>query len=235
MEDLWRIALSIRDAAEDAGVRVVTGDTKVVDRGKGDGIFINTSGIGVVPDGVHLGADRLQAGDRVLVSGPLANHGIAIMALREGLRFETPLETDSAPLNGMAARLRDRLGDDLRVLRDPTRGGVASALNELVDGLDVGIRIDEATLPMDGPVRGACEVLGLDPLYVANEGKLIAIVAGDRADEALALLHELPLGAGAALIGDVVPDHPATVVQRSRIGGSRVIEMLTGEQLPRIC
>jgi len=235
MEDLWRIAISIRDAAQASGVRVVTGDTKVVDRGKGDGIFINTSGIGIVPEGVHLGADRIAAGDRVLVSGPLANHGIAIMALREGLRFETQIETDSAPLHTMAARLRDALGHDLRVLRDPTRGGVASALNELVDGQNAGILIDEAELPIDDHVRGACEVLGLDPLYVANEGKLLAIVAPDRADEALSFLRELPLGSRAALIGTVVDDHPGVVVQRSRIGGSRVIDMLTGDQLPRIC
>jgi hydrogenase expression/formation protein HypE len=235
IDDLWRIALSIRDAANQAGVRVVTGDTKVVDRGKGDGIFINTSGIGVLPEGVRLGAERMRVGDRVLVSGPLANHGIAILAQREGLRFETPLETDSAPLNGMASRLRDGLGDALRVMRDPTRGGVASALNELVDGLEVGIRVDESALPIDDPVKGACEILGLDPLYVANEGKMLAVVDGDRADEALALMRETPLGEGAAVIGDVLPDHAGTVIQRSRIGGMRVLDMLTGEQLPRIC
>jgi hydrogenase expression/formation protein HypE len=235
IDDLWRIALSIRDAAAAAGVRVVTGDTKVVDRGKGDGIFINTSGIGLLPDGVQLGSEWIRPGDRVLVSGPLANHGIAILALREGLRFETPLETDSAPLNGMAARLRDELGGALRVMRDPTRGGVASALNELVDGREVGIRLEEAALPVDAPVKGVCEILGLDPLYVANEGKMLAIVASDRAEEALELMRETPLGAGAALIGDVVPDHPGKVVQRSRIGGSRIVELLTGEQLPRIC
>lgn len=235
IDDLWRIALSIRDAADEAGVRVVTGDTKVVDRGKGDGIFINTSGIGVLPDGVHLAAERMRVGDCVLVSGPLANHGIAILAQREGLSFETPLETDSAPLNGIASRIRDELGEALRVMRDPTRGGVASALNELVDGREVGILLDEAALPIDDPVRGACEILGLDPLYVANEGKMLAIVAGDRADEALALMRATPLGVGAARIGEVVPDHRGSVVQRSRIGGSRVVEMLTGEQLPRIC
>lgn len=235
MQSLWRIALSIRDAADSAGVRVVTGDTKVVDRGKGDGIFINTSGIGVVAAGVEVGAHRICEGDVILVSGPLANHGIAILSLREGLQFETPLETDSAALNGLSSELLEALGDGLHAMRDPTRGGVASALNELASGADLGMRIHEASIPMDDPVRGACEILGLDPLYVANEGKMIAIVAEEQADRALEVMRNHPLGAGAARIGEVVPDHPGRVVQRSRIGGTRVVEMLSGEQLPRIC
>jgi hydrogenase expression/formation protein HypE len=235
MEALWRIARSIRTAADEAGVRIVTGDTKVVDRGKGDGIFINTTGIGVVDEGVDIGAHRIAEGDAVLISGPIANHGIAILSLREGLEFETLIETDSAPLHGLATRLRTALGSDLHALRDPTRGGVASALNELARASALGIHIEEARLPLDAPVRGACEILGLDPLYVANEGKLIAFVAGDRADEALERLRTHPLGRGAAIIGRVADSPTGRVIQKSRIGGSRVVEMLSGEQLPRIC
>lgn len=235
MESLWRIAQSIRAAADEAGVRIVTGDTKVVDRGKGDGIFINTTGIGVLSDDVDVGAHRISEGDAVLVSGPLANHGIAILSLREGLEFETPIETDSAPLNGLVSVLRAELGPDLHALRDPTRGGVASALNELARASRLGVHIEEARLPLDPPVRGACEILGLDPLYVANEGKLLAFVAADRADEALDVMRGHPLGRDAAVIGRVGDAPAGRVIQRSRIGGSRVVEMLSGEQLPRIC
>lgn len=235
MEDLWRIARSVREAADAAGVRVVTGDTKVVDRGKGDGVFINTSGVGRIPDGIEVGAHRIRPGDRILVSGPVANHGIAILSLREGLEFETRLETDSAPLNGLVATLLDRLGDRVHALRDPTRGGVASAVNELAAGARVGMRLQEADLPVDDEVRGACEILGLDPLYVANEGKMLLWVDPSAEEEALALLRENPLGRGATAIGTVVEEHPGQVFQRSRIGGMRVVEMLSGEQLPRIC
>lgn len=235
MADLWRIACSMRAAADAAGVRIVTGDTKVVDRGKADGIFINTAGIGAIPDGIDLAPARIREGDAVLVSGCIATHGIAIMSLREGLAFETELATDSAPLHHMTARLLAALGSDVHVLRDPTRGGVASALNEIADGGRAGIRIDEAAVPVQEEVRGACEILGFDPLYVANEGKLIAVVAEARAEEALASLRADPLGREAAIIGRVVADHPGRVFARSRIGGVRVVEMLTGEQLPRIC
>ncbi|MEJ2502692.1 MAG: hydrogenase expression/formation protein HypE [Gemmatimonadota bacterium] len=235
MEDLWTLATSMQRAAERAGVRVVTGDTKVVDRGKGDGVFINTSGVGRIPDGVEIAPRRARPGDAVLVSGPIATHGIAIMSVREGLEFETALETDSAPLWPLVESLMTALGPDLHVLRDPTRGGVASAVNEIADSAGVGIRLDEAAIPVEDPVRGACEILGLDPLYVANEGKLVAIVAGDRAEYALAALRAHPLGRDAAVIGTVTVDHPGRVFQRSRIGGTRVVEMLSGEQLPRIC
>ena len=235
VEKLWRIAESVRDAARASGVEVVTGDTKVVDRGKGDGVFINTSGIGVVPEGVDVGPHRIRAGDAVVVSGPVANHGIAILSLREGLEFETVLETDSAPLSGLTSALLDRFGEGVRCMRDPTRGGVASALNELSAAAGEGILLDEASLPVDEQVRGACEILGLDPLYVANEGKALFIVDDAVADDAVALLRELPYGAGAARIGSVVDDHPGRVFLRSRIGGRRVVEMLSGEQLPRIC
>ncbi len=235
MGDLWTIAVTMGAAARDAGVRIVTGDTKVVDRGKGDGVFINTTGVGVLDDGVDIAPHRARPGDAILVSGPIASHGIAIMSVREGLEFETALETDSADLSGMVRRLMDALGPDLHVLRDPTRGGVASAVNEIADSAGVGITLDEAAIPVEDPVRGACEILGLDPLYVANEGKLVAFVATERADEALDVLRAHPLGGQAARIGSVTGQHPGKVFQRSRIGGMRVVEMLSGEQLPRIC
>ncbi len=235
MADLWSIATSMRAAADETGVRIVTGDTKVVDRGKGDGVFINTTGVGVIPEGVEIAPGRARAGDAILVSGAIATHGIAIMSVREGLEFETALETDSASLWGMVETLIDALGPDLHVLRDPTRGGVASAVNEIAGSAGVGVVLDEAAIPVEEQVRGACEILGLDPLYVANEGKLVAFVAQDRADEALETLRRHPLGGDAARIGTVVGDHPGRVFQRSRIGGMRVVEMLSGEQLPRIC
>ena len=235
MADLWRIAVSMREAAAEAGVRIVTGDTKVVDRGKGDGVFINTSGVGLIPDGVRIAPDRASPGDAVLVSGPIATHGIAIMSLREGLEFETALETDSACLAGMAEALLAALGPDLHVLRDPTRGGVASAVNEIADSAGVGVVLDETAVPVEEEVRAACEILGLDPLYVANEGKLVAFVPEARADEALEILRAHPLGDRAARIGTVTAEHAGKVFQRSRIGGMRVVEMLSGEQLPRIC
>jgi hydrogenase expression/formation protein HypE len=235
MDDLWRIAQSMRDAARGAGVDIVTGDTKVVDRGKGDGIFINTTGIGIVPPGVEISPRRARPGDVVLVSGTVATHGIAIMSVREGLEFETAVESDSAALHEMAGLLVERLGEDVHVMRDPTRGGVASALCEIAQSAQVGILLDEAKLPVLEEVRGACEILGLDPLYVANEGKMIAIVKRDAADEALDVMRAHPLGTEAAIIGEVVDGHPGKVFQRSRIGGTRVVEMLSGEQLPRIC
>jgi hydrogenase expression/formation protein HypE len=235
MEDLWRIACAMRDAAAAAGVPIVTGDTKVVDRGKADRVFINTTGIGIVPPGVHIAPERVAPGDVIIASGYIASHGIAIMSIREGLEFETPVETDSAPLHELVRALLHAAGDALHALRDPTRGGVASALNEVAAAAASGMVIEEAALPVREEVRGACEILGLDPLYVANEGKLIAFVRHDRADEALACLRAHPLGRDAAIIGRVVHDHPGRVVMRSRIGGSRVVDMLSGEQLPRIC
>ena len=235
MEDLWTIATSMQTAAKRSRVRIVTGDTKVVDRGKGDGVFINTTGVGLIPEGVEIAPSRARPGDAVLVSGPIATHGIAIMSVREGLEFETALETDSASLWPMVQSLMTALGKDLHVLRDPTRGGVASATNEIADSGGVGIQLEESALPVEEQVKAACEILGLDPLYVANEGKLIAIVAGDRADEALEVLRAQPLGRRAARIGTVTDQHPGRVFQRSRIGGTRVVEMLSGEQLPRIC
>ncbi len=235
METLWRIVRSMQAAAAAVGVPIVTGDTKVVDRGKGDGVFINTSGIGLIAPGVQIAPQRARPGDLVLINGEIAAHGIAIMSLREGLEFETALESDSASLVELVTLLTDAFGEQVHVLRDPTRGGVASALNEIAAAAGVGIRLDEASLPLGDEVRGACEILGLDPLYVANEGKCLAIVAREAADAALALWRAHPLGQAAAIIGEVVADHPRKVFLRSRIGGTRVVDMLSGEQLPRIC
>ena len=232
---LWRAARSMGEAAERAGVAVATGDTKVVDRGKGDGIYVNTAGIGVVPEGVSISPRRVRAGDAVLVSGPIADHGIAVMSVREGLEFETEILSDSAPLNGLAAGLLEELGGAVHVLRDPTRGGVASALNEIAADAGAGIRLEETAIPVREQVRAACEILGLDPLYVANEGKMLAVVDGEVAEQALELLRDHPAGREAARVGTVVEDHPGRVFQRSGLGGLRVVEMLSGEQLPRIC
>ncbi len=235
MDDLRRIVDSMRNAAKGVGVPIVTGDTKVVDRGKGDGVFVNVTGIGLVREGIEISPRRARAGDVVLVSGEIAVHGIAIMSVREGLKFDTELVSDSAPLDGLVEGLLAAAGEKVHVLRDPTRGGVASTLNEIAVQAKVGIRLEETSIPVSEDVRGACEILGLDPLYVANEGKCLVIVAPEAADAALTALRRHPLGAKAARIGDVVPDHTGKVVMRSRIGGLRIVDLLTGEQLPRIC
>lgn len=235
MAELWRIVQSLAAAAKAAGATVATGDTKVVDRGKGDGIYINTSGVGVIPPGIHIAPTRAQPGDKVLVSGRIAEHGMAIMSVREGLAFETELVSDSAALNTLVAAALDAAGEHVHVLRDPTRGGVSSALNEIAQAARVGINLREDAIPLSDAVRGACEILGLDPLYVANEGKAIAIVAPDDADAVLAAMRGHPLGRDAAIIGEVTAEHPRRVVMRSRIGGQRIVDMLSGEQLPRIC
>ena len=235
MEVLWRVVQSMRRAAAEVGVPIVTGDTKVVERGKGDGLFINTAGVGVVPTGVTISPVRARPGDVVLINGPIAEHGMAVMSVREGLEFETELKSDSASLAGLVADLLACGGEHVHVLRDPTRGGVASALNEIAAKAGVGVRLDEARIPLGEAVRGACEILGLDPLYVANEGKCIAIVAPQAAEAVLAALRAHPLGREAAVIGEVIADHPGKVTMRSRIGGRRVVDMLSGEQLPRIC
>jgi hydrogenase expression/formation protein HypE len=235
MSDLWRIVQSMQNAARAVGVPIVTGDTKVVDRGKGDGVFINTAGIGIIPAHARVAPTRAQVGDVILINGAIAEHGIAIMSVREGLEFETQLRSDSAPLHDIVARVLDVAGEHVHVLRDPTRGGVASVLNEIAAQARVGIRLNEAAIPLADAVRGACEILGFDPLYVANEGKFIAIVAREVAEQVLATLRAHPLGKDAAIIGEVVAEHPGKVYLRSRIGGLRVVDMLSGEQLPRIC
>ncbi|MGD0589202.1 MAG: hydrogenase expression/formation protein HypE [Bacteroidota bacterium] len=234
MEDLWRVVLSMKQAAEAAGIQLVTGDTKVVDRGKGDKLFINTSGIGIIPDGVQINPKYAKPGDKIILSGSIAEHGIAIMSVREGLEFETQIESDCAPLNGLVETML-ATSTEIHVLRDPTRGGVASALNEIAESAQVGISIREEHIPVSEEVRGACELLGFDPLYVANEGKLIAFVSAEAANNILKAMRAHPLGKNATLIGEVVADHHGTVIMKTRIGGSRVVDMLSGEQLPRIC
>jgi hydrogenase expression/formation protein HypE len=235
MADFRRIVDSMRKAADEAGVALVTGDTKVVDRGKGDKIFINTSGVGLVYEGSAISPARAAVGDRVFVSGRIAVHGIAIMSVREGLEFETEIASDTAPLNGLVEVILDAAGEDVHVLRDPTRGGVGGTLSEIAAQARVGIRLDEAALPLGEDVKGACEILGLDPLYVANEGILLAFVAPQRAEAVLAAMRKHPYGRDAALIGEVVDEHPRYVTMKTRVGGTRVVDMLSGEQLPRIC
>jgi hydrogenase expression/formation protein HypE len=234
MDTLWRVVLSMAAAAKAARVQIVTGDTKVVDNGKGDKIFINTSGIGVIPDGIDIRPLRAKPGDKIIVSGTIADHGIAIMSVREGLEFETQIESDCAPLNGLVETMC-LASQDIHVLRDPTRGGVASALNEIAESAALGITIYENLIPVSEEVMGACEILGFDPLYVANEGKLLAFVAPSAADQVLTAMRSHPLGNNAVIIGEVVADHPGTVIMKTHIGGSRVVDMLSGEQLPRIC
>lgn len=235
METLWRIVRSIRQAADVAGVQIVTGDTKVVDRGKGDGIFINTSGIGIIESSQEdISPAAVKPGDVVLVNHDLGRHGIAIMAVREGLEFETAIESDSAPLNGtVAALLASRTS--IHCMRDLTRGGLASTLNEIAESAGVGIEIEEAAIPVREDVRGACEILGFDPLYVANEGAFALFVPPEHADQALAILRAQSDGATAARIGTVTADSPGLVTMKSRIGARRIVDMLSGEQLPRIC
>jgi hydrogenase expression/formation protein HypE len=234
MEDFWKIVSSMRQAAAEAGVALVTGDTKVVDRGKADKIFINTSGIGLVPEGVNIHPGRARPGDKVIVSGQIAVHGMAIMSVREGLEFETQIASDTAPLNKLVDAI---LGTtpDVHVLRDPTRGGITSALSEIAQTARVGIMLDEAQIPISEEVKGACEILGLDPLYVANEGKLLAIISAEDAGAVLATMRGNPQGREAAIIGEVTDDHPGFVTMKTRVGGTRVVDMLSGEQLPRIC
>lgn len=235
LHDLRRVVASMGRAAAAAGVSVVTGDTKVVDRGKGDAIFINTAGIGVVPEGVDIDPRRARPGDVVLVSGEIAVHGIAIMSVRQGLQFETEMVSDSAPLHELVALALQAAGGDLHVLRDPTRGGVASALNEIATAAGVSIELQEKSIPVNEAVEGACEILGFDPLYVANEGKCLAIVAPSRAAAVLESWRGHPLGRKAAIIGEVGPSPSGRLVLHTRIGARRIVDMLSGEQLPRIC
>jgi hydrogenase expression/formation protein HypE len=232
--DLARIVASMRAACEEAGVTLVTGDTKVVDRGKGDQIFITTSGVGVVPAGRNLSIRHARPGDRIIVSGTIGDHGIAIMSVREGIEFETVLESDSAPLTDLVGVMLEAC-PSIRCMRDPTRGGVSSTLNELAEASGVGVRLTQAWLPMKREVKGACEMLGLDPLYVANEGKLIAVVPAEDADRVLGAMRGHALGRDAAVIGEVIAAHRGMVVMESLVEGERVVMMLTGEQLPRIC
>ena len=228
------VAQRLGEAATRAGVRVVTGDTKVVESGHGDGIYVNTAGIGLVPDGVDIRPDRAQVGDVVIVSGHIGVHGVAVMSVREGLEFGTEIHSDCAPLHGLVADML-AVTPDLHVLRDPTRGGVATSLNEIARASDVGIALEERALPVPEVVANACAFLGLDPLQVANEGKLLAFVAPEDADQVVAAMREHPLGRDTAIIGRCVADHPGMVSARTGFGASRVVDMPIGEQLPRIC
>jgi len=234
LTDLRRVVDSMRRACREAGVVLVTGDTKVVDRGKGDQIFITTTGIGLVPSGRALSIGAARPGDRIIVSGTLGDHGMAIMAAREGFDFEPQLTSDTAPLTGLARAVLET-APTTRCMRDPTRGGLASALNELATASRVGVRLDERAIPVRADVRSACELLGLDPMYVASEGRLVAVVAAADAERVVAAMHAHPLGRDAVIVGDVVSEHPTLVTVRSLIGGERVVTMLAGEQLPRIC
>ncbi len=234
LADLKRIVASMRAACDEAGVSLVTGDTKVVDRGKGDQVFITTSGIGLVPEGRSLSISAARPGDCIVVSGTIGDHGITIMSVREGIEFETELKSDCAPLTDLI-RVMLKACPGIRALRDPTRGGVSGTLNELATASRVGVRIIEEALPVREEVRGACEMLGLDPLYVANEGKVVGVVACEEVDQLLAVMRAHPLGRNAALIGEVVAEHPGMVTMRSVVGGERVVTLLAGEQLPRIC
>jgi len=234
-DDLRRVVESMRTAAQTAGVQLVTGDTKVVNRGKGDKVFITTTGIGLVDASVNISADRARPGDRILVSGYVGDHGMAIMSRRENLEFEGAIESDCAPLNDLVAVMLETGPDHIHCLRDPTRGGVATTLNEIAVRSKVGMTLVEHSIPVRDTVRGACEILGLDPLYVANEGKLLGVVEADAADAILERMRQHPLGAAAAVIGEITNDHPGMVLMKTGIGGTRVLDLMFGEQLPRIC
>lgn len=234
LDDLARIAQSMARAARAAGVTIVAGDTKVVDRGRGDGVYITTAGVGLVRPGVDVGPELARAGDAVIVSGPIGQHGIAVMSVRDGLEFGSPVISDTASVHELVAALFDD-GLDVHVLRDPTRGGVAASLNEIAVASSVGIVLDDAAVPVPAAVRSACALLGLDPLQVANEGRLLVVVPSDQADRALEALRRCDDGRDATVIGRVVDEHPRMVAGRTAIGGTRVIDMPLGELLPRIC
>jgi hydrogenase expression/formation protein HypE len=234
LDTLRRVIASMQQAAEEVGVQIVTGDTKVVDRGKGDGIFVNTAGLGLVPPGIDVSPARVAAGDRILISGDVGRHGIAIMSVREGLQFEGALGSDCASLAGLVAELR-ALGPDLHCLRDLTRGGLAAAVIEIAEDARVGMRLEEAAIPIMPQVAGACELLGLDPLYVANEGRLIAFVAEAAAQRALDILRHHAAAPQPALIGVVGSEHPGSVELHTAFGSGRLLDLLSGEQMPRIC
>ena len=234
MATLGQIVECMRRAAHSAGVQIVTGDTKVVEKGHGDGCFVNTAGIGVIPEGREVGPGRAKPGDVIIVSGTLGDHGMAVMSVREGLEFESVIRSDSAALNSLVEAIF-AASSDIHVLRDPTRGGLASSLNEIAAQSHVGMALIEESLPVKPDVQSACELLGMDPIYVANEGKLVAIVGASSADAVLAAMRRHPLGADAAIVGTVVADRPGMLMAKTKIGGTRVIPMQIGEQLPRIC
>lgn len=235
MEAFWKVLTGVKYAVQKTGVKIVTGDTKVVEKGKGDQLFINTSGVGIIHPKAQIHHNHIEAGDKIIISGNLAQHGIAIMSKRQGLEFETDIVSDTTNLNHTVRGLLDVIGPDIKFMRDPTRGGLASVLNELAEIRKLGFVIGQDKLPIDEQVEGACEMLGLDPLYVANEGSFVAIVSPQHADLAVSLLHADPNGVNACIIGEVTNEYAGKVMLKSRIGGHRVVGYLTGEQLPRIC
>jgi hydrogenase expression/formation protein HypE len=234
METLHRVVASMAAAAREVGAQIITGDTKVVDRGKGDGLFINTAGIGLVPVGVDISPARVKPGDVIILSGDLGRHGMAVMSMREGLGFEGDLQSDCASLAGLVQAML-AADSGIHCLRDLTRGGLAAALNEIATDARVGMELDESAIAVSDPVRSACEILGLDPLYVANEGRLTAFVSPETADKALAAMQKHPAAQCPAIVGKVTQDHPGTVVLRNLLGSSRIVDLLSGEQMPRIC
>lgn len=235
MSTLGEIVTAMGRAATEAGVQIITGDTKVVDKGHGDGVYINTAGVGVIPPNIDIAPQNARAGDVVIVSGTIGDHGMAIMSVREGLSFDTDIVSDSAALNDLVATLLSAEASAVHVLRDPTRGGVASALNEIAQASQIGIMLDEMKLPVRPAVKAACEMLGMDPLYIANEGKLIAIVAPEKADAILSTMRQHAHGQDARIIGEVVTEHPGMLTARTPLGALRIVDMQVGEQLPRIC
>jgi hydrogenase expression/formation protein HypE len=235
MSQFWDVLVGIKYASEKAGVQIVTGDTKVVERGKGDKIFVNTTGIGSLHPKADIRSGRVKIGDKIIISGNIATHGIAILSVRRGLEFETDIESDTCNLNHTVLKLIDEFESSVHLMRDPTRGGVASSLNEISRDTGLGFDIWEKELPIDGQVLGACEIMGLDPLYVANEGVFIAIVDGNVAEAYVERLKGLEYGSNASIIGEVVDDHHGKVLIETEMGGRRVVHMQVGEQLPRIC
>ena len=234
LEELERIVISIKDAVEEAGVKIITGDTKVVERGKADKIFINTSGLGIIPRGIEIRGDNAKPEEVVVVSGTIGDHGIAILSARNQLSFSADVKSDTAPLNKLVKIMVDAV-PEISVLRDPTRGGLATTLNEIAQASNVGIEIYESEIPIRDSVRGACELLGLDPLYIANEGKLIAIVPENKAKLLLDVMHNSPYGRDARIIGKVTREHPGKVILVTKLGAKRILDMLSGDPLPRIC
>lgn len=232
--ELERIVDSIKAATDETGVKIITGDTKVVNRGSADKLFINTSGIGLVPEGVNISGANARPGDKIILSGTIGDHGIAVMSQREGLKLSVPVQSDCAPLNKLVSQML-QTSSQIHCLRDPTRGGLATTLNEFARQSNVGIRVEEERIPVRDGVRAACELLGFDPLYVANEGKLVAIVAPQDADKVLTVMKENPYGADASIIGEVTAEHKGKVIMKTRLGASRIVDMLSGELLPRIC
>ncbi len=232
--DLKKILLSIKKAAQEADVKIITGDTKVVDKGSADKLFINTAGVGIVPEGVDISVSNAKSGDKIILSGNIGDHGIAVLSQREGLKFNTPIPSDCAPLNGLAAEML-KTTKNIHCMRDPTRGGLATTLNDFAERSKVGIKIEEGKIPIAKAVLAACELLGLDPLYIANEGKLAAVVPAKDAEAVLAAMKKNKYGKNATIIGEVTAEHPGRVVMKTSLGASRIIDMPVGELLPRIC